>query len=103
MAHIPHAQIRNAVRKLWLWSAARREALKRAKVVGFKLYLCDGCGRGTPKPDVDHIEPVGPTPGSRMSRGETWDDFMRRMFVGADGLQVLCGECHRQKTRGAAS
>lgn len=43
---------------------------------------------------VDHISPV-----VDPHRGfTTWDDLIGRMFVEADGLQVLCHECHAAKT-----
>lgn len=42
---------------------------------------------------VDHIIPVGgPTQGG-------WDGVIERLFCEAEGLQVLCKECHDLKTK----
>ena len=83
------SKIRNALRKLWLYSPERREALKRAKIFT-KTWKCEKCNTLTDKPDVDHIVPVG-------SYKDGWDGVIERMFVGADGLQVLCKKCHKEK------
>lgn len=43
---------------------------------------------------VDHIEPVvDPAVGFT-----TWDEYIERMFVEVDGLQLLCKKCHTIKT-----
>jgi len=43
---------------------------------------------------VDHRDPVvDPVRGFT-----TWDELVDRLFVEADGLQVLCFECHANKT-----
>ena len=43
---------------------------------------------------VDHIDPVvDPAKGF-----ENWHTYIERMFCEADGLQVLCRECHQKKT-----
>jgi hypothetical protein len=44
---------------------------------------------------VDHIDPViDPNVG-----WVSWDIVIKRMFVEQDGLQVLCKDCHDNKTR----
>lgn len=43
---------------------------------------------------VDHINPVV-CPEAGFT---TWDDMIDRMFVEADGFQVLCKSCHDKKT-----
>lgn len=53
--------------------------------------------RGNKKPNVfvDHIEPVvNPETGF-----VSWDEYIERLFVEEDGLQVLCKECHDKKTK----
>ena len=87
--------IRSALRKIFMWSATRREALKLSgnQCVSCKLkfYYKDL--------EVDPIVPVGPTPGSRMADENTnWDTLIARMFCPVDGLQVLCKNCHKAKT-----
>jgi hypothetical protein len=41
---------------------------------------------------VDHIEPCGP-----VSSWEEAAEFMRRLLVETDGMQVLCRQCHEGK------
>ena len=103
MARPPrHAQIRSALRKIWLWSPERREAKTRARV-SRGVYQCEQCHRQTgPKGvDVDHWhEPPGATPGSRNAKLEdTWDEFIRKLFCPTENLVVLCKICHREKTK----
>lgn len=44
---------------------------------------------------VDHILPVvDPDLGFR-----TWDELIERMFCEAEGLQLLCHQCHTEKTK----
>lgn len=47
----------------------------------------------TTQTQADHIIPAG-----KLS---TWEDlvpFVQRMFVGIEGFQCLCSECHTKKT-----
>lgn len=79
-------------------------SLKQARVDRGE-YLCAGCkqvvpattkvdGKRVKNVHVDHIDPVvDPTKGF-----ENWDVFIERMFVEAEGLQVLCDACHKIKT-----
>ena len=43
---------------------------------------------------VDHIHPVV----DPVSGFSSWDDYIKRMFVEEDGLQLLCKACHDLKT-----
>jgi hypothetical protein len=43
---------------------------------------------------VDHINPVV----CPVAGFTSWDELIDRMFVEADGFQVLCTECHKKKT-----
>ncbi len=70
---------------------------------GFRM--CAGCNREVPVTEVrdgkrqkntfvDHIKAiVDPETGFT-----TWDDVVERMFCEADNLQVLCYECHTEKS-----
>lgn len=90
-----HSLIRSALRKIFMWSQTRREALKLSG------YRCINCKLQFyyKELEVDHIVPVGPTPGSRNATADTtWDGFIARMFCGVEGLQVLCKRCHLRKT-----
>jgi len=43
---------------------------------------------------VDHIHPV-----IHPAKGwQGWDTYIRRLFCGRDGLQLLCKECHDKKS-----
>lgn len=59
-------------------------------------YRCSHCRATFPAADVvvDHIHPVVDT----MKGFTTWDEYVERMFVEAEGLQVLCKGCHKEKT-----
>lgn len=58
-------------------------------------FRCKLCRKSYPSSnvEVDHITPVvGPEGFS------TWDEYIKRMFVGKEGFQVLCKPCHKKKT-----
>lgn len=91
---IPRSKIRAALRRLWLWSDLRRDAIRAAHIGGTKrpkLYWCASCGCPYPLKEiqVDHIEPAG-----SMDNAEV---FIQRLFCKVEGLQVLCTDCHFQK------
>lgn len=67
---------------------------KTGKVAQF--YRCNmcGCENTSKEVEVDHIEPVVPLTGF-----VSWDDTIKRMFCKADKLQVLCGPCHKVKSK----
>jgi hypothetical protein len=96
---IPHAEIRAVLRKLWLFSEHRREALRRQHV-GTGLYICEKCSKFYDKKyvDVDHISAVGATPGAKNSTA-SWDDFITNLFCHANSLMILCKDCHKAKTK----
>lgn len=95
--------IRSALRKAWLKYPNRYRALNEArlpeKVIrkGRRVYVYEcNCCKGeftTSNVVVDHIEPCG--------RLETYEDFpslVSNMFCELEGLQVLCKQCHYEKT-----
>lgn len=77
-------------------------AAKRGKMVNERTgrlaehYCCASCGEFYPANMVvvDHIEPVVPITGFT-----SWDVVISRMFCDVEGLQVLCKECHKIKTK----
>lgn len=94
-----HSKIRSVLRRLWLYSEPRREALRLAKHPGRgNGYACAICLGTTKKPEVDHVCAVGATPGSKNTNGATWDQFIERLFCPASGLRILCGDCHATVT-----
>lgn len=87
---IPYALIRSALRKIWLWSAERKECLKLAKVKKGK-YRCNNCKKlfGLKEVQVDHIDPIG--------KFIDWNTLIERMFCPVSNLQCLCKPCHKAK------
>lgn len=80
------------------------ETMKDARV-SRGLYECAKCKRHVPPTikegrkriknvAVDHIDPiVDPEKGFT-----TWDDCIERMFCEKENLQLLCKECHDEKS-----
>lgn len=61
-------------------------------------FSCAICGIKASRKgvQVDHVEPViDPNTGFK-----TYDEYIKRLFVNLDKLQVLCKECHRVKSKG---
>lgn len=90
-----NSKITSILRKLWMWSPERREALKQHN------YSCKKCGikqskkKGQEvKVEVDHIN------------GINWQKIIavirEELLVNPSKLQVLCKECHKEKTYGHA-
>ena len=95
-----HQYIRSALRKVWLYSQERRDALGKARVQR-GIYQCGKCSHyfNSGEVEIDHIIPVGASPGSRYATSETnWDDWIGRLFCDPSNLVVLCRECHAEKT-----
>ena len=88
-----------SLRKIWRWYPERRLALQLAAVLGTVAkdsYSCAKCDNIFNKKliQVDHIDPViNPATGFT-----TWDNYIERLFVKAEKLQVLCKECHKNKS-----
>jgi len=61
-----------------------------------KMYMCATCGNVLPAKDVqiDHIKNVG-----TLKDFDDLPDFVRNLFCDASELQVLCKECHKEKTK----
>jgi 5-methylcytosine-specific restriction endonuclease McrA len=61
------------------------------------FYWCAKCKKVFSRKGVslDHIKPVvDPKKG-----WQGFDEFIRRMFCGIEGFQVICQECHNVKTQ----
>lgn len=60
-------------------------------------YLCNTCQQWKKQKEisVDHTVPAG-----SLGKYEDVVGFIQRLFVGEDGLQVLCSVCHGIKTQG---
>ena len=83
-------------------NAAKRDARHTEKLPNGKGRLvfhsvCNGCDAIVPETEssVDHIEPViDPHKGFT-----TWDEYIARLFCEKVGFQVLCKDCHDEKTK----
>ena len=98
----------------WLISQVRRVSLrwpprlrtKRKAWVRRGVYLCAGynCdahevpksvkledGKRVENVHVDHKDPVGSF--------KDWNTYIERLFCSEDNLQILCLECHKEKTQ----
>lgn len=67
---------------------------RRSHIVPASLPPKKGNKRRIKNAIVDHISPVIDTIKGFVS----WDETISRLFCEADGLQVLCHECHVRKT-----
>ena len=87
----PRSRIKSALRKLWLQSRERAEAMKREK------YTCQKCNKKQSKAkgkeqkiEVHHLEGIG-----------NWDKVITliqsEILCSSDKLEVLCPECHREE------
>ena len=82
-----------SIRRGFLTYPNRLEAIERAKYKDTESYICANCSHLFNREDIntDHIEPIGVF--------KNWEDFINKVFVTTDKLQVLCKECHKEKTR----
>lgn len=106
--------IRSALRTAWRENPTLQEVLKRERIERPYIkkdgstaskprvfYTCYVCKHTFPRKviTIDHIDPVGPTPGSKLApEGLTWDTFIQRLFCSASNLGTICETCHREKT-----
>lgn len=81
-------KIRSAVRLVWHRCHARSLVVKRCTGKG-GFQFCEKCKKRTPKLKVDHL----------INVGDLNDGFIPRMFCSSVGLQGLCDECHKAKTK----
>lgn len=94
--------IRSALRTAWTRWPPKYEVVKEASIP-YKgkdkrrkfSYRCNICRATFPRKEVevDHIEPCG-----SLREYEDLPEFVARLFVGREKLQVVCKKCHREKT-----
>jgi len=96
-------RIVSALRRIWFQSEMRQGAL-RASRIKLGVYRCALCGKTMPatfktangtirKVAVDHKTRVVPETG-----WDSWDGFIERLFCEQSKLQVLCFDCHHEKS-----
>jgi len=59
----------------------------------YQCAECEGWFMGK-ETQVDHIEPAG-----SLKKYDDLAGFCERLFCEEDGLQVLCSDCHKAKTK----
>lgn len=76
----------------------RTEALREARIER-GIYKCASCelNFGPKEIQVDHKEPVISTEND-TSKKINWNIYIKRLFCGKEGLQILCKDCHKSKT-----
>jgi len=89
---IPKSKIMSAVRRLWLYSDERKEALNR-NVTEDGFHRCEICRALTEHYALDHKIPVVPLTGF-----DGYTEAFTRMFCPAEDLQKICDSCHGKKT-----
>lgn len=74
---------------------AKREYKGQSKQQKWE-YKCAICKKWHKQKDisVDHIEPCG-----KLNSFEDIQGFCERLFVGKEGLRVLCNTCHAKVTK----
>lgn len=88
-----------SLRKIWRWHPERKQILEIARVIDSEhkdWFVCQQCNNLYPRKQVhvDHIKPViDPSKGF-----VSWDEYIKRLFVTHKKLQVLCTDCHQQKS-----
>lgn len=93
------SQIRSALRRVWLYSPLRRNALIAARV-SRGVYRCKSCKElhGPKEMDVDHIIPA--TPADGINQPEDWGLFIKNLlYCGDEGVVAICKPCHKKKTQ----
>ena len=78
----PKSKITSAIRRVWLYSRERAQALKRDKV-------CQSCGADK-KLHVHHIDPIG-----KKAWAEIEKIIRKHILVKPNKLTVLCKRCHK--------
>ena len=101
------SRIVSALRQSSRWWKPKSEAIARARV-GRGKYKCESCFKIWPLTlpplpwkkrkrkniQADHREPIVPVSGFT-----TYDQWIERCFVWAEGFDALCWECHTKKTK----
>jgi hypothetical protein len=80
------AYIMSGLRRTWSRSPPRIKVLKAAKVA-YGTYTCKHCKKPHRRKDIQ----------------VDYNTYIERLFVGPEGLQVLCTNCHQLKTNAEAT
>jgi 5-methylcytosine-specific restriction endonuclease McrA len=99
--------IKGAVRRVFSRSELRRKVLEKSRIEHYdptrprvkKWSSCESCGEAiaTYEAQVDHKVPLVPIISSLEEM--TWDEVVNGCWCYEDLLQVLCQQCHGEKTK----
>lgn len=98
--------IKNQLRSATIKWAPIQNCKKSARV-SRGIYLCAGCKQEVPATAVDHtsgvrkhnvyvdhVKPIVPP----ETGWDNWDGVIDRMFCDSNNLELLCKECHDEKS-----
>ena len=97
-------RIINFIRLSFRYSTQRKEILELSIHTtikgpkGGKRYACAYCNQACSATEiqVDHIDSV--VPNGMMQKDMTIDEYVNRLYCDVSNLQVLCKDCHKEKT-----
>jgi 5-methylcytosine-specific restriction endonuclease McrA len=102
------AAVFSALRRAQRNSPASRDCLNNAKTEYFipskkgkpmrrVQFTCANCGAKASRKgvQVDHIDPVI----DPLTGFQGYEEYIKRLFVITDRLQVLCKQCHKAKSK----
>ena len=92
LLYTPTSQIKNNLRKMWLQSRERNQAIRREGNTCQRCGLKGSVAKGREvKIEVHHIE------------GIEWEGIIKfirdNLLINPDGLEVLCRDCHKEETK----
>jgi 5-methylcytosine-specific restriction endonuclease McrA len=98
--------VKGAMRRIFSRSELRRKVLQKNSIEHHdenrprvkKWSWCQNCGQVFPQylAQVDHREPLVPI-GTRLE-DMSWDTVVERLWCSESNLQVLCVQCHDEKS-----
>lgn len=106
------SRIINCLRKLSMFWKPKSVALARARAERIEnpatgkpkqSFKCEKTGKigWATDMDIDHIDSVVPTQWGDTTEflGYNWNEYLKRMFVEAEGYQVLAKDEHKKKSK----
>lgn len=92
------SRLRSAIRKEWLYSDLRRQALARSRQER-GVYKCEHCSSLVDTHNIEVNHRITVTPPDGLNNGNDWGIFISNLlFCGLEGLECLCTECHNKVT-----
>lgn len=87
-------RLRSAIRRVWMFSSLRREALALARIERGK-YKCDKCSKIVGPKEIEINHKINATPLHGLETEADWGFFIwNLLFIPLERLEALCKECH---------